>query len=273
MAESNGNTLWTRDQTLIAFRLYCSLPFGKLNHRTPEIVELAERLGRTPSSVSMKACNFARLDPMHQARGVKGLPHGARLEEVIWNEFREDSDAIASEAESIYESLVQSGDISPSKPVSADESSIELPTGPTETERTVRARRVQGFFRRAVLSGYGHRCALTGLAIPELLNASHIIPWATPGSEQHRADPTNGLCLNALHDRAFDRGLISFDENHRLLVSPALAEDTAPDGLGRFADAFTPQTPLILPERFAPSPEALAYHREAVFQGGHFTTR
>ncbi len=271
MAEGHLRKNWSRAETLLAFRLYCQLPFGKLHQYNPDIITLAQHLGRTPSAVAMKGCNFASLDPLHQQRGVTGLTNRGKLEEQIWEAFHDDSEAIANEAEALYESLLnpQANGDDPTKPSELDDLAspdrLALPVGPTEVERTVRTRRVQGFFRRAVLSGYGHRCALTRLAIPELLNASHIIPWATPGSEQHRADPTNGLCLNALHDRAFDRGLITFDENHRLLVSPMLADDTAPDGLGRFADAFTPQTPLILPERFAPSPEALAYHREEVF--------
>lgn len=248
---------WTRSESLVAFRLYCALPFGKLNQQNPEIVLLAEKLGRTPSSVSMKACNFARLDPLHQARGVSGLAHGAKLEETIWQEFHADSQAIAVEAEAAYEQLINS-------PVcDNDDSRLDLPDGPTETERMVRTRRVQAFFRRAVLTSYGHRCCLTGVAVPELLTASHIIPWATPGHEKFRADPSNGLCLNALHDRAFDRGLITFDLNHRLMISPQLSDDSH---LGHFAGTFQSQALLTPPDRFAPSEEALAYHRENIFR-------
>lgn len=271
MADPRPRKNWSREETLLAFRLYCYTPFGKLHQHNPDIIQLAQQIGRSPAAVAMKGCNFASLDPQHQQRGVTGLPNRSQLEDQIWQAFTHDSEAIAAEAEALHDSFATQtakdigADAAPAPP-------LQLPAGPTEVERTVRTRRVQRFFRQAVLAGYGHRCALTGLAIPQLLNASHIIPWSTPGSEQHRADPANGLCLNALHDRAFDRGLITFDENHRLLVSPLLADDTTPGGaggpggLGRFADAFTPQTQLSLPERFAPSPEALAYHREAVFQ-------
>jgi putative restriction endonuclease len=78
-------------------------------------------------------------------------------------------------------------------------------------------RRVQRFFRQTVLESYNNRCAISGLAIPELLVASHIIPWAE--DESRRADPTNGIALNALYDKAFDRHLISFDEDFRLVLS------------------------------------------------------
>lgn len=255
---------WTRDESLIAFRLYCGLPFGKLNHQNPEIIRLADKLGRTPSSVSMKACNFARLDPLHQARGVAGLTHGAKLEEQIWEEFHADSEAIADEAEAVYEQLAGPKDMAEQPD---DSRTLDLPDGPSETLATVRIRRVQGFFRRAVLTSYGHRCCLTGLAIPQLLNASHIIPWSTPGNEHRRADPSNGLCLNALHDRAFDRGLMTFDEDHRVILSKALRDDTAAVGLGHLQTVFaaTQGQPLTMPDRFAPSKEALAYHRVHVF--------
>lgn len=79
------------------------------------------------------------------------------------------------------------------------------PTAPQGRRRDSTAR---AFFRAAVLAGYDHRCALTGLDLPELIHASHIIPWAD--NVPRRADPTNGIALNVLHDRAFDRGLITF---------------------------------------------------------------
>jgi hypothetical protein len=59
---------WTPDDLLVAFRLYCRTPFGRLHRNNPEIIELARLMGRTPSSVGMKACNFASLDPAQQAR-------------------------------------------------------------------------------------------------------------------------------------------------------------------------------------------------------------
>lgn len=181
MAERSPRKNWSREETLLAFRLYCQLPFGKLHQHNPDILTLAQHLGRTPSAVAMKGCNFASLDPLHQQRGVTGLTNRGKLEEQIWEAFHNDSEAIANEAEALYESLVTldagiaadtlRADRPPQSSIIDQQSEISPPAGPTEVERTVRARRVQRFFRRAVLSGYGHRCALTGLAIPELLNA------------------------------------------------------------------------------------------------------
>lgn len=254
---------WTRSHTLLAFRLYCRTPFGKLHASNPDIVALAALIGRTPSAVGMKACNFARLDPLHQARGVVGLANGAKLEEVVWAEFEVDPTAVAEEAERLAEN--------PGNEVVSDAMLVapKTPEGPTELLREVKTRRVQTFFRAAVLNSYGGRCGLTGLAVPELLNASHIVLWAE--RESSRADPRNGICLNALHDRAFDRGLMTFGEKLDLVVSPELLD--TPNLLGDTAEVRSllltqAGRRLRVPEAFGPSPEHLAFHRENVFRAG-----
>jgi hypothetical protein len=249
---------WTWEETLVAFQLYCNTDFGKLHQHNPDIIALAAKLGRTPSAVGMKACNFASLDPVQRARGIKGLANRGQFEQLVWERFQADSESIPAEAVEAYERLTAA-------PAPTPSDSPTPPTGPTETETLVRVRRVQSFFRTTVLISYESRCALTGLSVPALLNASHIIPWSE--SPHRRADPRNGLCLNALHDRAFDRGLIPFDADHRLLVSPKLAECGQPHDLTRLFTGYAGKQ-LRVPARFAPDGDALAYHRERVFQNG-----
>lgn len=244
---------WTREQLLLALRLYCQTPFGRLHQRNPEIILLAKKLGRTPSAVAMKACNFASLDP-HLSQRVKGLGNVSAADRQLWDEFLRNPEAIAATTESAAQRVLGK------KAIAAQQ--LSPPEGPSEIFRTVRTRRVQSFFRAAVLSSYNFRCALTGLAIPELLNASHIIPWSE--NTNRRADPRNGLCLNALHDRAFDRGFIAFDDNYRVIISRHVTKA----GKGAFtAQAFgsIAGTELTMPERFAPDQEALVWHRENVF--------
>jgi predicted restriction endonuclease len=121
---------------------------------------------------------------------------------------------------------------------------------------------VQAFFRDAVLISYENRCALSEIAVPDLLNASHIIPWKV--DVERRADPRNGIALNVLYDRTFDRGLITFDTSLRVVVSRRLRNaDASP--LHRHVLLDLDGRKLRLPKRFAPDPEALAYHREHVF--------
>ncbi len=247
------NDLWNRDQLLLALRLYMRLPFGRLHRLNPEIIQLANEIGRTPNAMAMKACNFANLDPALQARGIRGLSNLSNADRDIWNEFAANPEALAAEAEEAAARIADGEVVAPE---------IQIPAGETEVERIIRARRVQSFFRAAVLTTYESKCAVTGIAAPELLTASHIIPWSE--SVERRADPRNGICLNALFDRAFDRGLISFDDNLRVIVSGRLQGNIADVRLPCSLDAVA-GVELKAPNRFPPDPEAIRYHRTNVF--------
>jgi putative restriction endonuclease len=247
--------LWSPDELLVAFRLYCRTPFGKLHRLNPEIIELARELGRTPSAVAMKACNFASLDPAQRARNIEALGNVSRADRALWDDFHANPEAVAADAEAAHARLT-------GREAPPSEAELDLPEGPTEISRNVRTRRVQAFFRDAVLVSYQNRCALSDIALPELLNASHIIPWKA--DTRRRADPHNGLALNALYDRAFDRGLITFDESFRTVLSSRLRVGHAPP-LHRQALLRLEGRKLRRPTRFAPDPAAMAYHRENVF--------
>ena len=93
----------------------------------------------------------------------------------------------------------------------------------TEIERLVRQRIGQQKFREAMLTYWGGACAVTGLALPDVLRASHAKPWAECGSDAERLDVFNGFLLTANLDALFDRFLISFDTQGRLLVSETLS--------------------------------------------------
>jgi putative restriction endonuclease len=138
---------------------------------------------------------------------------------------------------------------------------LEFPEGGTR-ETLVRARMNQGFFRTSVLAAYGMRCCITGLAIPQLLNASHIVPWSV--DVKNRTNPRNGLCLNAIHDRAFDCGLLTVTPDLTVKLSPKLkghaVDKAARDLLLRFENS-----PISTPRRFAPDENFLRYHNEKVF--------
>lgn len=100
----------------------------------------------------------------------------------------------------------------------------ELPVGitGTEVERMVRMRVGQNKFRDAMMDYWGGACAVTGVAVPEVLRASHTKPWAECTTDAERLDVFNGFLLSANLDALFDRFLISFDEEGLLVVSPAL---------------------------------------------------
>lgn len=242
---------WQEDELLLTLHLYCCTPFGKLHQTNPDIVQLASVIGRTPSAVAMKACNFASLDP---ALSQKGLQGASKADRALWNAFTNNSTAIAEQAEELYEARVEnklSANVSPDTP-------LVFPTGITESLREIKVRRVQRFFRKTVLESYNNRCAISGLAIPELLVASHIIPWAQ--DESRRADPTNGISLNALYDKAFDRGLITFDENFRLMLSNSIKSKIGDEMVINYFIKFEGNA-LIMPYRFNPDIDAISRHR------------
>lgn len=262
---------WTRAEQLQALRLYMRLPFGRLHSTHPEIIAIAERIGRTPGAVSMKACNFASLDDAITSTGRRGLTGASSADRELWSEFIANPEALAAEAESAFEAATGQTDAASTdahvdaiRPEAGYVGAIaEASEVATEVERLVRARRVQSFFRAAVLTSYECRCAITGLAEPQLLNASHIIPWSE--NVARRADPTNGVCLNVLFDRAFDRGLITFDEKLRVVVSIRL-QSLARESPLSCSILEANGRPLALPLRFTPDRDALDYHRLHVFR-------
>lgn len=248
------NPNWTREQHILAFHLYNQIPFGKIHTGNPQVQELAELIGRTVGAVSLKLVNFARLDPVLQKRNIKGMSHGAKGEEDIWAEFSDHPEALALESERILAERLGR----PMEEVAEIETS-DLPPSGVERDAIVKVRVNQSFFRRRILSAYDFSCCVTGLASRPLLTASHIVPWAE--DVKNRLNPKNGLCLNALHDRAFDRYLMWVDENSLIRFAPSLHErnstkSTRPDG---WLTQFEGQ-PLRLPKKFSPDPEFLKWH-------------
>jgi len=265
---------WSRDELIIAMNLYCKLPFGKLHQKTPIIIEVAEKLARTPSSIAMKLTNFASLDPVHHARGIKGLSGASKADRQIWDEFTANWEQMGIESEERFQELVgyEFSEInqfqSKKKPKTSNLIPVKYPPNRiievTETQVTTKIRIGQNFFRQVVLSSYGNRCCITGNPIPTLLIASHIIPWHK--KSEYRLNPQNGLCLARTHDVAFDRGLITFDENYKLVLSSYLQEFLPEETLEQNFVAHAGNK-LRLPEKFQPEPEFLRFHREEVFLG------
>lgn len=245
---------WTRDELIVAFNLYCKIPFGRIHYRNPDLIALAKAVGRTPAAVSWKLANFARLDPALKRRNIAGASHGAKSEVEIWNEFNNNWEKLAYESERLLSKMT-------GHTTELYEDIEVFPEGKTR-ESTVRTRINQGFFRAAVLAAYDERCCITGLPLPQLLNASHIVPWAE--DPKNRTNPRNGLCLNAVHDRAFDCGLLTVTTEFKVKLSAKvrrhLADETIRDFLGRYEGAL-----IRLPSRFVPDKNFLKYHNENKF--------
>ncbi|MBX3665437.1 MAG: HNH endonuclease [Burkholderiales bacterium] len=249
---------WTKDQLKLAFHLYFQLPFGKLHQRNPEIIELASLIGRTPGAVAMKLSNIASLDPKITGTGRKGLSGSSELDRQVWTEFHENWEKLASESERLRKKLGGSTSLQIENDDLDDLSGHY--SGETRS-RMVEQRIKQALFRRVVLSGYGEKCCMSGLSERGLLVASHIVPWGK--DKQNRLNPSNGLCLSAIHDRAFDRGLITVSDDFKVIVSEKLRRKG-----GRFLkDAILSlhKKEITLPDRFRPKAEFLAWHRDHWF--------
>ncbi len=212
-------------------------------------------INRSPSAVAFKLVNFASLDPALQERHISGMSHVSKADIEIWKEFHDNWEELAYQSELILAKF---------KKVPVEQSSLintaDLPREGRERESIVRIRVNQSFFRQMVLTSYDHRCCITGTTVPGLLIASHIIPWVA--DKRNRMNPCNGLCLNALHDSAFDQGLITITVDYRLKLSLALQEVNASNLL--FFIPFEGKQ-ILLPQRFLPSKEAVAYHNEYIF--------
>lgn len=254
-------TPWNREESVLAFDLYCRIPFNKARHSTPEVKELAELLGRSPSSVARKLGNFGAFDPALHKRGVTGLVHTSKLDRRVWEEFHHDWGNLVVEAAMLRAQIGGDNEKPSSTEPLFTEESLAIPTGPSERSIETTARAHQAFFRQAVLSSYSTSCCITGLQIAECLIASHIVPWSN--SEELRADPCNGLCLSATFDRLFDRGLLTVTPDFRARVAPSLL--ASPDEATKELILPFHNRPIHLPHRFRPSAQHLAWHRDNVF--------
>ena len=131
----------------------------------------------------------------------------------------------------------------------------------TESNAEVHQRIGQNAYRSVLLEIYHNRCCVCGLNIKEVLRASHILPWAE--SKPNRLNPENGLCLSATYDAAFDKYLISFDDDYRMIVSPYIRDFYTNDAAKEYFERYEGKQ-LELPYKFSPNKEFLSKHREKV---------
>lgn len=248
---SNTRRVWTRDELILALALYFRINLSNSNPKDPKMIRVAEIIGRTPAAVHAKVNNLKCFDPELRKRGLVGLQHTGKLDKVIWDEFSEDIAKLAEQATLIETKM---GGLANSPDMLTKEGG--------ETVRETRQRINQGFFRETVLSAYNESCCITGINVPQVLVASHIKPWAKC-SPKEQLNPHNGLCLNALHDRAFDRGLITVDSSFKIRVS-SMIKETENVRVHKWLTAFEGQN-IQLPEKFMPNINFLSWHEQNVF--------
>ena len=238
---------WTREEVWAALALYLKTEFGRIHKANPDIISLSEKINRTPSAVALKMSNLAALD---QTLDRKGMRHGSKMDKIVWKEWTSDKNLIVSFSQDTL-------DI---KEIAQGTKIRNGTYGFAEgQDRFVQSKQRVGqdVFRDMILSSYRSKCAMTGIDEPKLLTASHIVGWAE--DKKSRLDPSNGICLNALHDRAFDRHLISFDRNYKMLVSKNLSERARE----KIVDVASGE--LRMPDKFLPNQDYLERHRRKFF--------
>ena len=238
-----------------AFALYFLLPPGQQDRHSESVIALANELGRTPSAVGLKLANIKANDPM---RTGKGLSHGSRLDSLVWERFEAEGDAFTGNAMKL---LMESPSEVAQPRVAIEYLSSDFPVG---KDRVVvaTARANQSYFRNSLLENYDHRCCVTGIGVDKLLVASHIKPWSEADPITERLSPDNGLLLNALHDRAFDKGLMTIDKDCRIVISRRVPRNSSEEALLWSYDGQQ----ITMPKRFKPRREFIEYHNDVIFQ-------
>ena len=246
---------WTREDVIIAYALYCVIPFSKVNNSNQTIKDAAAIMERSPASLKMRICNLAALDPDFLATGRTGLASVANLDREVYAEFSSDWQRLSSTAEELLGLPIF--DIA--EPIY---------NGPDRRRRKTYAeisdKQARRFFRKSVIAAYEGRCCISGMTIPQMLIASHIKPYAVSDIQTERANPANGLLLNAFYDRAFDQGLMTVLPDLTILISKQVKEVYTDERTREWLYAIE-GTKIKRPARFAPNRDLLAYHNEYVF--------
>ncbi|KKJ77228.1 restriction endonuclease [Kiloniella litopenaei] len=254
---------WSQEEVRHALALYLVTDFGKIDNKNPDIIKLANALGRSKNAVALKLANLAALDASIPQSGMSNV---SKTDRQVWDEFKNDPSAIIEAYEE--QSLDKNHTI-----IKTDtDRFINETLGLAETDTNFDPRRArdkqvfskqrvgQNFFRKAILSAYERRCALTGVEDIRLLNASHIVAWKD--DHVNRVNPSNGICLNGLHDRAFDRHLITFDEDYRLKIRNDVPQ------IARRQLERVESSRLYMPKRFLPDQAFLEQHRRIFYEEG-----
>jgi len=246
--ESRYGMPWNREELILAFELYCRIPFQKTKANNPAVIDLAKMMGRTPASVARKLGNFGAFDTTLQNLNIKGLTHTSKMDREIWNEFHADWNGLVWDANLLKKKF---------NIVPQFDEAFRRPEGPSEKKRLTKQRVHQAFFRETVLSGYETTCCVTGLSIRECLIASHIVPWSK--EEKFRTDPSNGLCLSATFDRLFDAGLMTITKDLIIRFSSLLM--ASKNSVTRELLCCYNEKPIRKPRRFLPSIKRLEWHQ------------
>jgi|GEM_PF-5159975 len=255
------NPYWTWEETLAAFYVYSQIPYGKVSLSCREVINLSELLGqRSVGSVKAKLGNIHSASPVTIRLGQKGLSHVGKLEKKVWQDYEKEPDDL----------MAQAMDVLKGKGFNCGEVLVEPCSYPEGADiiTLVRARAHQNIFRNEIVRAYGGKCCITGISDTNLLNASHIKPWVKCDGRE-KTSVNNGLCLNTLHDRLFDRGIITVDSDLKLVFSKKLKNGLDAGVYGQFEHFIGVDGQKLLmantPVHFQPDRKFLEFHHNYIF--------
>lgn len=252
ITESTEQEGWSRQQLIVAFNTYLKLPFGSFDPRNEEVVKISQLIGKSTSSVAQRLNNFAYSDPYNSKHTLIGRSEGASYVQPIWNEFIGNQENVVFESE---ETLLnyQHKSIEETYP----EMFFNVGNLKGEVrERITKTRVNQNIFRQVILKTYSNRCAISGIDVPELLVAGHIVPWSV--NSDQRLNPENGICLSNLYDKAYDKGLICINTEYKVLISKRLKLEIEKPYFDKYFGSVENKT-IILPSTYRPKREFLEY--------------
>ncbi|MDZ7876819.1 MAG: HNH endonuclease [Saprospiraceae bacterium] len=250
--------VWTREQLIVALNLYWQIPYNKISGSSNDVIKhVSTLIGRTPAALAYKLMNFTSLDPERQGKGNKGKSSAGAGDKIIWDEYFNQWENLANDSITILSKTQH-------KPIEQiiDVDEVYQFAEGKEKERLIKIRVNQSNFRQRILASYNEKCCITGLNIPSLLVASHIIPWAV--NKVERLNPRNGLCLNSIHDKAFDRGFITLTSDYKVQLSKDVLMRKKDNSIKDLFLKYENQT-IILPDRYLPNPDFLEWHYQNVF--------
>ena len=243
---------WTKEQTIVALNVYCKIPFKNSSAHHPMIKDFANLIGRTPAALNLKIGNLGSFDPVLKEQGIVGLKHSSKMDELVWNEFFDNPEKLTYESEKIIAEL---------RNKTIDESTnidlSDLPQGEDRVSIT-RQRVNQQFFHDVVLCSYENRCCITGINHSQLLEACHISSWSN--DVKNRTNPRNGLCMNPLFHKAFDKFLFSITPDYTIEISEQMIEG-ASIAFHDYLIALNGSS-IIMPQKFSPDKDLLSVHYE-----------
>ena len=255
--------LWTKDQLILALNFYWKIPYNKISgSANQEIKALATIIGKSPAALAFMLMNFTALDEERQEEGKKGKRPPGQLAQQLWFEYLNQWGKLVDDSVPILERLGQNAVVEFFKT-----DIVYKYTEGLEKERLVKVRVNQSDFRQRILASYNNKCCITNIDIPTLLVASHIIPWSKNVTE--RLNPRNGLCLNSIHDRAFDKGLMTVTTDFKVKLSKGILKKRNDKEIQNLFIRYENQQ-IILPDRYLPDPKFLEWHHEHCFEKYRF---